>query len=82
MDALGKGKGNGVCMVGLYKIGGIGKTSICKALCNKYFIEFHGSICHVELGKGSEEELMREVVNKLTRSSHIDGFKKDQVYIM
>ena len=68
-------------VVGLYGMGGMGKTSICKALCNEFSSEFHGRVCHAELGRGSKEELMREVLKRVTDASHelINGWREDEV---
>ncbi|KAG0559495.1 hypothetical protein KC19_10G109500 [Ceratodon purpureus] len=62
---------NGVTVVGLYGMAGTGKTSICKALCNEFFTKFHGRVCLAELEKGSEDELLREVVQSLSNTSHL-----------
>ena len=70
--------------MGLYGMGGMGKTSICKVLCNEFFTQFRGRVCHAELERKSEEELLREVLKKLTSTSSkvLDGFNKDQVIIV
>ena len=70
-----------VCVVGLYGMGGIGKSSICKALCNEFFTEFRGRVCYAELERRSEEELLRDVLKNLTQASleSLDRYNLDQV---
>jgi Ni2+-binding GTPase involved in maturation of urease and hydrogenase len=71
----------GVRLVGLYGVIGIGKTTACKALCNDLFTEFQGRVCHVELENGSEIELLKEVLKRLTntRPKVVDGFNLNEV---
>jgi hypothetical protein len=75
------GKNLEVCIVGLYGMGGIRKTSICKALCNELVTRFHGRVCHAELERKSKEELLREVLRRLTDTSHevLKGWNEDEV---
>ena len=56
-------------MIGLYGMGGMGKTEICKMMCNEMDGEFDGKVCHVELGSQSEHELVTEVLTTLTNTS-------------
>ncbi|KAG0561334.1 hypothetical protein KC19_9G056300 [Ceratodon purpureus] len=46
-------KGVGAAVLGLYGTTGRGKTTMCKALCDRFFAEFSGRVCHVELGEMS-----------------------------
>ncbi|KAG0561338.1 hypothetical protein KC19_9G056700 [Ceratodon purpureus] len=46
-------KGVGAAVLGLYGTTGRGKTTLCKALCDRFFAEFSGRVCHVELGEMS-----------------------------
>jgi len=58
-------------VVGLYGVGGIGKTTACKTLCNEFSNDFEGRVCHIELASTSSnsKELLQEVLIKLTRKS-------------
>ncbi len=60
----------GVPVVGLYGVGGIGKTTLCKAMCNDLSKEYRGKVAHVELGSQSELELLKEVLRRLTNTNH------------
>ena len=62
-------------------MGGTGKTSICKALCNYFYTKFHGKVCHAELERGNREDLLREVLKSLTNTSRerLNEFNEDQV---
>ena len=56
-------------MIGLYGLGGMGKTEICKMMCNEMDGEFDGKVCHVELGNQNEHELVHEMLTTLTNTS-------------
>jgi acylphosphatase len=58
--------GFNVRVIGLYGVGGLGKSTICKTLCNDYIKEFQGKVAHVEFERDGEVELMRGVLRKLT----------------
>jgi translation initiation factor RLI1 len=51
-----------VQVVGMYGMGGIGKTTACKILCNDLSTDYYDKVCHVELGNVSEMELLQKVL--------------------
>lgn len=46
-------------VVGVYGMGGLGKTLLCKALCNAFHSEFAGRVLHVELKRSCKESELR-----------------------
>ena len=70
-------------MIGLYGLGGMGKTQICKIMCNELEGEFDGRVCHVELGKQSKHELVKKVLTTLTNTSAevVQEVGEDKVFV-
>ena len=70
-------------MIGLYGLGGMGKTQICKIMCNELDGEFDGRVCHVELGKQSKHELVKKVLTTLTDTSAevVQEVGEDKVFV-
>ena len=69
-------------MIGLYGIGGIGKTTICKAICNEMSKEFNDKVCHIELKCSTEPlKLLHGVLKRVTniRPKMLNGLNIDEV---
>ncbi|KAG0604044.1 hypothetical protein M758_10G140000 [Ceratodon purpureus] len=71
---------DGVRVIGLYGMGGVGKTTICRAMCNELFQEFQGRVHHAELENNNGVGLLREVLKKFTNKRHevFGGLQIDQ----
>lgn len=55
-------------VVGLFGMGGLGKTTMSKSLCNHFNTEFLGRVCYIEIKNGeSDLERQRMVMIKLLR---------------
>ena len=69
-------------MIGLHGMGGMGKTEICKIMCNELDGEFNGKVCHVELRQESEVKLVKKVLTTLTNTSVelVEEVGKDKVF--
>lgn len=54
-------------MLGLYGMGGMGKTLICKALCNRFYSEYAGRVCHVEFQNDKDFiQVFQKILKDLT----------------
>lgn len=62
-----------VRVIGYYGVGGAGKTTMCRVLCNELALEFDDKVCHIEMASNpsSPQKMshLHEVLNKLTRTS-------------
>ncbi|KAG0602541.1 hypothetical protein M758_10G021400 [Ceratodon purpureus] len=62
-----------VRVIGYYGVGGVGKTTMCKVLCNELALEFEDKTCYVEMAPNpsSSQKLLhlQEVLKKLTWTS-------------
>eukprot|EP01018_Ginkgo_biloba_P033964 Gb_01384 [translate_table: standard] len=57
-------------LLAVYGMGGTGKTTLCKILCNHFLNEFRGRACHITLGIGiSILDLQKKVLRELTGAS-------------
>lgn len=55
----------GARILGLYGRGGIGKTFICKALCDHFHDEYSGRVCYVEYSDAVYVELLKLILEEL-----------------
>ncbi len=67
---------SGVRKVGLYGVGGVGKSTACRILCNELRGEYCDRVCHVEFGKLSELESLRKVLRAF---SDLDDKRLDKI---
>lgn len=51
-------------------MGGIGKTTFCKVLCDELYMKLEGKVCHAELESKSSSELQKDVLWELTDLNH------------
>ncbi|KAG0578028.1 hypothetical protein KC19_5G199100 [Ceratodon purpureus] len=62
-----------VRVIGYFGVGGLGKTTMCKVLCNELALEFEDKVCHVEMAPNPSSSLkllhLHEVLKKLTLTS-------------
>jgi GTPase SAR1 family protein len=77
-------KNYGARILGVYGVGGIGKTTACKVLCNDYFEEFEGKVCHVEFGVGNKFSILQEILKRLTETNQelMKNFSEDEVHMI
>lgn len=58
-------------VLGLYGMGGLGKTTISKCLSNHFSQEFLGRVCYIEMKEGMDAlERQKLVMRKLLRLVH------------
>jgi len=70
-------------VVGLYGVGGIGKTTACKCMVNELFDEFDGRVCHIEFNnKSTCKDRVQEVLRRLTNSNRkvLKSMSEDEVW--
>lgn len=53
----------------IYGVGDIGKTTMCKTLCNEFNRKFNATMCKVELRQEHYVQLLQKTLNMLANSS-------------
>ena len=51
--------------IGLYGMGGSGKTTMCLVFCNKMMQVYLGKVCHIELGSMDVVELRKKLLKSM-----------------
>jgi Ni2+-binding GTPase involved in maturation of urease and hydrogenase len=54
-----------VQLVGLYGMGGSGKTTITRVVCNNMRQKYLGKVCHIELGSMDPLLLQKQVLGRI-----------------
>eukprot|EP01018_Ginkgo_biloba_P038927 Gb_26205 [translate_table: standard] len=62
---------NGANVVGLYGMGGTGKSTLCMSLCNLFSRKFEGKVCHAQLESGKIVETQKDVLRIFTGASEV-----------
>jgi hypothetical protein len=57
---------------GMYAMGGMGKTTMSRVLCNAFSSEFLAKVCHVELNNHAIIDLRKALLRTLTKWSESD----------
>ena len=73
------------CFFGMYAMGGMGKTTMSRVLCNEFSSEFLAKVCHVELNNHATIDLRKALLRTLTKWNEIDMSKlidESQVQIL
>jgi hypothetical protein len=73
------------CFFGMYAMGGMGKTTMSRVLCNEFSSEFLGKVCHVELNNHAIIDLRKALLRTLTKWSESEMSKltdESQVQIL
>ena len=73
------------CFFGMYAMGGMGKTTMSRVLCNEFSSEFFGKVCHVELNNHAIIDLRKALLRTLTKWSESEMSKltdESQVQIL
>ncbi|KAG0599545.1 hypothetical protein M758_12G160500 [Ceratodon purpureus] len=65
-DGSNASEATSVCFVGLYGMGGSGKTTMSKVLCNNMIQEFLGKVCRIEFGAHGFLDLCKQVIRCTT----------------
>ena len=65
-DGSNASEATSVCFVGLYGMGGSGKTTMSKVLCNNMMQEFLGKVCRIEFGAHGFLDLCKQVIRCTT----------------
>lgn len=67
-------------ILGFYGMGGLGKTTLCKALCNHFQQDFNGRVYYLDFGSGDALAILEEALRRLTNSRSdliLDGLKNE-----